>query len=155
MKNRKIIAAMALIFSICASNALAQLSNPEISDSGSGPVLLLSANGSCWDDCWVQTMPLGQGTSVAIMKGGQVVDQGFVETPLHVSSDDPGPPADGFGTVSVSFAAQGQNQNGAGESGWYFTTITYTYSNYILRDVKSETDFVKDSDPPSGEGEDG
>ena len=153
MQTRKMMVATILTFSICASSAMAQLSNPEISGAGSGSMLLLSADGSCWDDCWVQTIPLGQGTAVAIMKGDQVVDQGFVETSLNVASDDPGPPADGFGTVSVSFAAQGQN--GAGEPGWYFTTITYTYSNYILRDVKSETEFVKDSDPPAGEGEDG
>lgn len=153
MNNSRTLAVMIIATVFSAPGAIAQLPNPEISDSGSGLVLSLSADGNCWDDCWVQSIPLGQGTTIAIMKGAQVLDQGFVAAPLDVSSDAPTPPPGGTGSVSVSFHAPGVND--AGETGIYVTTIVYTYSNFIIRDADSDTRFVKDLDPLPGEGEDG
>lgn len=152
MDTIKTNAVAVLVTLLVASGSVAQLPNPEISDSGSGLVLSLSADGNCWNDCWVQSMPLGQGTTIAIMKGALVVDQGFVDAPLNVTGDAPMPPPDGNGTVSVSFTAPGEKD---GKPGLFITTINYMYSGYVIRDVQSRTDFFEDSDPPPDEGNDG
>ena len=134
--------------------ALAQQSGAGFGDTGGGggALLELSANGTCWDDCWVESTPLHGGTVIAVMKNGQVVDQGYVDAPLDVEGDAPAPPPGGSGSKSDSWESHGWNS--AGEPGRWVTTVTYTYSDNRLRNVQSRTEWVPDMDLPADE-EDG
>jgi len=118
---------------------------------GGGTLLQLSANGTCWDDCWVQSSPLGEGTVIAVMKSGQVVDQGYVDAPLNVQSDAPAPPPSGTGSKSDSSSSTGWNS--AGQPGAWVTTTTYTFSDHKLRNVESKTEWIPEMDPPADDGE--
>lgn len=146
------ISSIIFVVLVLAGTSYSNAQNIEITPD-SGLALSISANGTCWNDCWVATTPIGDGTIVAILKGGSVVDQGFLEVPLEVSNDDaPPPPSDGTGSRSRSFDAFGRNNKG--QWGTFVTTITYTYVDFVLRDQKAETTFTP-LDPPPGDGEGG
>jgi len=132
---------------------IANAQNLELEDESSGGATLsLSANGTCWNDCWVDVSPQANGTLLAIMKDDSVADLGFVSYPMNElpDGDAPNPPSDGFGSVSQNF--NGFGVNGNGQTGMWSVTITWTFVDFQLRDVRTETTFTP-IDPPPDDGE--
>lgn len=151
MKN--VISIAAIVVAAASSIAAAQRGNPEISDPDSEAVLVLSAKTNCRDDCWLRSTSLGHGTAIAIMKGDEVLDQGFMPVPLSIPANAHNPPEGGMGSASVSSETSGVND--AGESGIYVATLVFTYVRSVMRNVRFRIDFLNDFGAPKDEGQNG
>ncbi len=158
MRNTFITLAAALCYVISSATSAQNLELR--SDSGGG-----SFSSTCYDDCYVDFVPIVGGTAIMLIQGSEVkgatsVDADHADVVQGGNLQEPVDPPE-FGVVDRRRTLPGVKD---GNPGQWDIRISFSYASSILTNVEVRTDFTPhcilgvdcagDGDEP-GEGDDG